>query len=186
MRQSNLSKYNQCLMLLTMRCDEFINAFFKDKDRPNSVWCPRGILAPEEWQVDEIYYRSGFYRIDKPTNKDVDRITSALASIVFSEDEIMIGISHDRTSAANSWTKLISQEPPFLTLAEAEAHHQAWTAKYGAREGHSACGYCGAQTPIDSLISREIFLYGGRKETRRFCSGQQCAMHEQFAQEGWP
>jgi len=148
---------------------------------------------------DRNIWRPNYDKEKRPSKNLVVAYIEYVESIKTAEQVVYIDY-RDRGTGCYKYSDLI-KEPHFaFNELELQTESKRLSETYAPKENHTACGYCGKQTPNDKLVNSTI-IGRGRKEVyndwkrryesrayvthepMKFCSAT-CAGNEQMLREG--
>jgi hypothetical protein len=193
--KTNKAKYDILFDLLEQKCNDFIKSLFSKLPEKyhaiaiNYVKYKEGYFIQER-EIIDIGYRHGFYKKDKPTRKEIEKLQNYINNIELKADNIYIVWKAENTSSSERICE--------INMINS---HYAWSKEflmptlkklidtYSPKEGYIKCSYCGKQRkPEDinykTIISQNWKDIGFESPKRPYCNDNPCASHDQMAHEG--
>lgn len=189
--------------------EEHLIEFWKSNEMPKKLFATNRIGTIREIEVlgSDIDYQKDCIRLFSPYYDESKRPTKILVSEyleyvekIKTAEQIIYVRYKDSGTGCYKYSDLLKE--PRLAFNESDLKEESERLKelFAPKENHTACGYCGKQTPNDKLISSTIIGRGrkevynswkGRWESKacvthepmKFCSGD-CAGSEQMSREG--
>lgn len=190
--RTNFEKWDFCKAEIEKRDDAFIAEQLDEVPKAIYSVAPRGQI--EVRHVEKVSYRhlhATWFSGKKPTNKDVEKISTYLANMLLVRGEILFYWKSGQSSGATSVKNI--EEYADLTTSKEEADSMSVANKAKAehedellKNGHFRCAYCSKVTPDTQAVPCTIHnfkMYGRAGKQNRYCSGT-CGLHDQYAHEG--
>lgn len=201
-----IDQWNELENLWNQKEQDFIEEFFKDKEKPSKIYFINGWRGGiVEANVTGFYtpsHKPGLYGKIRPTKLDVAGFKEELQK--FKPNEVVV--SYEYTDSAKwkckSGVKFseLNTDHYFTEREPVEPVLQSMIEKYAPRENHFACTYCKMQTPNEKKVTSTIIgrtrkqvwnswknRYDSKavltNEKLDFCSAH-CASSEQMSREG--
>jgi hypothetical protein len=189
--------------------DAVINSYYAVKDKPTDFWGISGIRSPKEHIIDKVdingFKVSGkrepfFYSDTRVTKKLVAEYEEFLGQ--YNPDESAICFNYhyieywndgsgrtSRCSGSALLTDIIKGQRYSFDKSVMEKRQEEYIEKYGKKEGHEPCAYCGIQRKPEDLITGTIIGQnwrnsGYRSPPRKYCKDDGCRGYDQMAHEG--
>lgn len=210
MKKLNLTEQLQQLLSEESRIkDQHREEFWQDKQEPEKLFQVNRLGVIREIQItgnhlgyiveDRNIYPPYCDKEKRPSKNLIISYMEYIESIKIAQQIAYIDY-RDSGSGAFKYSDLVN-EPHFAFVeSDLKEESERLNSIYAPKENHTACGYCGKQTPDDKLVHDTIIGRGRKQvwnswksryenkacvthEPMKFCSGT-CAGNEQMSREG--
>ena len=183
--------------------------FFKENDKPKRLFKIDNIGNIKEIELTKFsigYIENGrniyapyFDKEKRPSKQLIEVFNEYIEKIKITTPTIYVNYK-DFGSGAYKFNEITPEKGLAFNPEDLKMESERRNEIYAPKENHTACAYCGKQTPNDKLVNKNI-IGRGRKQTWNswkgryedkacvtetmlsFCSGT-CAGNEQMSREG--